>query len=142
MRQVGFPDALGEPEAVDLDAEPALQSLAVTDDLLDPVLGSKRHEDRLVVTRREEFDPAGVDLPSHPIDPVRGVVLQPVEQWPREMDRHRADLAVAEAVQQRGIDCVEVVAEDVIEVPHRLVEMEAKAEAEGFSHGHLAAGDD
>ena len=61
------------------------------------------------------------------------MLLQPLQQRPREMDRDREELPFGHAFQKREVNVPHVIGEDVVEVADRLMEMQAEREAKGHS---------
>ena len=112
-------------------------------DLLHPVGARQRGEDRLVEPREEELQPAVGREPAELVEVARLVGLEPLEQRAGKMEDGGKELALGEPLQQRAVDVLHVLAEDVVEVPDRLVEMETEDEPERVRRltrrGHRAA---
>ena len=60
-RQVGLPDALGEPRATRSPAERRLELVRHPDQLADPIALRQRGEDRLVPAPADDLDLAALD---------------------------------------------------------------------------------
>jgi hypothetical protein len=58
------------------------------------------------------------------------VGLEPFEQRAGEVEDGGKELALGEPLQQRAVNVLDVLGEDVVEIPHRLVEMETEDEPE------------
>ena len=133
-RQLGLPDPLGEPEPAGFHPEAALDRLVHPADLLHPVRPGQRGEHRLVEAGQEHLDlPVGGET-GQAIEIGGLVPLQPLEQRPREVQHDGEEVALAQPVEQRAIDVIDVLGEDVVEVADRLMQVQSEDEADRVGH--------
>ena len=132
--QLRLPHPLREPQAGRLDAETALQVCVHSPDLLQPVGAGQRRENRLVESREQQLQPAIGGEPADHVEPGRVVVLEPLEQRPRHVQRQREEAGGVGALDDGPIDVAHVIGHDVIEIPHRLMQVQAKDKAQWSGH--------
>jgi len=63
------------------------------------------------------------------------VGLQPLQQRTGQMEDHGEEAALIHLLEEGPVDFVEMLLEDGVEVPDRLVQMNAKDKADGIGHG-------
>src|SRR5690242_14351661 len=98
-----LPDALGEPRAEGPLAEDRVNAVGEGADLTDAIAPRDPHQNRLVVTAREELDLPAPDQVGEVADHVRAVTLQPVEQWPGEVETRLHFGMAIERRHERGV---------------------------------------
>ena len=128
--EIGLPDALGEPEAGGLDAEPRADGLPHPLDLLHPVAPGERGEHRFVEAAEEDFHLSVGGEPAQPVEVCGLVSLEPLEEGAGQVQNDREEPAIGEGVEQRPVDVLDVLREDVVEVADRLVEVKPEGEAD------------
>ena len=84
------------------------------------------------MARQQHLDAAVCGEGAEPIEVGWLVVLQPLEQRPGEVQDHREEVSPRKPVEQGPVDVLDVLREDVIEVAHRLVEVQTEDEADGI----------
>ncbi len=62
------------------------------------------------------------------------MVLEPFEQRPRYMQRQREEAGGGGALDDGPIDVAHVIGHDVVEIPHRLMQVQAKDKSQGCGH--------
>src|SRR5882762_2728890 len=120
---------VGEPQAGRLDAEAAPDRLPHPADLVEPISPRKRRQHRLVESRQQQLDLAVRRQATDRVEVGGGVRLEPLEQRPRDVQREGQEPLRGEPLDQRQVHVPQVVLEDVVEVPYRLVEVHPEDEA-------------
>ena len=107
-------------------------------DLLDAVGAEQRGEHGLVEAGEQNLDLAVGGQRTQAVEIGRLVLLQPLEERAGEVEHDGQKPAARQPVEQGPVDVLHVLGEDVVEVAHRLVQMQAEDEADG---GHESAED-
>src|SRR6266571_1764244 len=126
--QIGLPHPLGEPQAGRLDAEAAPDRFTHPADLLESIRTHQRREHRLVESRQQQLDVPVRRQATDRIEVGASVRLEPFEQRSRDVQRERQEPLCGEPLHEGEVHVSQVVFEDVVEVPHRLVEVHAEHE--------------
>src|SRR2546425_5793749 len=124
--QLRLPHSLRKPQAGRLHTEAPLQELAHSADLLEPIGAGERREDRLVESREQQLQPAFGGKPANHVEPRRVVLFQPLEQRTRDVQREREKPGGGGSLDNRPIDVAHMVGHDVVEIPHGLMQVQAK----------------
>ena len=62
------------------------------------------------------------------------MLLQPFEQWARDMQRKREESGSGGTLDDRPVYIAHMIGHDVIEIPHRLMQVQAEHKTEGSFH--------
>ncbi len=136
-RQIGIPDALGQPHALRPCPEVPLAEHGHHLELTDRVMIGEHREDGLVEAAAQDLDLSPLDQRAEALE-VRGpVLLDPLEQRTREVQADLHRLEPLDQIRDRPIAALVGVREDVLEVADGLVIVEDEEERPG---GHDAAG--
>ncbi len=139
-RNIGHPYPLGKPHTARLCAEPARQFLLHPLYLLHPVGPEQRRKDGFGPPGCEELDASVRGESAQPVEIAGRVPLQPLDERTGHMKRDREQAAPLQQVQQGLIHLDHVLLQHVVEVPHRLVEMETEKESRWWRRlVHVAA---
>jgi hypothetical protein len=94
--------------------------------LLDTVLLQEGRKDRFIVSGQEKLQvPFGNQLP-HSIQVGDVVGFQPIQERSGQMEREGKQASLYGLLEERLVDLLKMLFEDVAEVPYRLVGVEAK----------------
>jgi len=129
-RQIGLPHPLGEPQPLGRHAEATFDRLAHPRHLLDPIGGQQGREHRLVEPREQELDVTLRRQAPDQVEVGRVMCFEPLEQRAREVQREREEAALRQPLDERPVDVPQMLLEHVVEVPHRLVQVDAEHEAD------------
>ena len=129
-RQIRLPHPLREPQPRRLDSEAALDRLAHPRHLLDPIGGDERREHRLVESGQQELDVTVRRQPPDHVEVARVVRFEPLEQRARDVQCEREKASLRQSLHERPVDVPQVIGEDVVEVPHRLMQVHSEHEAD------------
>ena len=141
-RQVGIPDALGEPDALRLLTEVAPAEALHEVDLAARVVVREHREQRFVEAAAEHLHLAAFGERVQIAQEGGTICLKPLEQRPAVVEGGLDPRELGEGVQEGAVAAVVGLGEDVIEVAHRLVIVNRKDESE-LGHGcvpHSSAG--
>ena len=133
-RQVGLPDALGEPRPVGPPPEDRLDLVGHPARLAEAVALGERGQDGLVQTATEDLDLAALDQRDQPVDEPGLLGAQPVEERPRVMEREADPRVAFQRRDHRLVGLSEDLGEDPAEVPDRLVVVDRERERDPRSH--------
>jgi hypothetical protein len=134
--ELGLPDPLGQPEPGRFDPEAAPESLLHPADLIQAIPARQRGEHGLVEPGQQELHPPVRGEAPESVHPRRCVHVEPLEQRTGNVEDDREEISRGQAVEQRGVHVVQVLLKNVVEVPHRLVQVQAENEAHG---GHAVS---
>ena len=62
------------------------------------------------------------------------MLFQPLEQRARDVECERQEAGSGRALDDRPVDVAHVIGHDVVEIPHRLMQVQAKDEPQGGGH--------
>jgi hypothetical protein len=133
LRQMRFPDPLGQPQPARPLAEILEEEVVHHPDLADPVLLGDDRQDGLVEPAAQELDlaSAGELLDEFPAGPF--VLLHIFPERPGKVEGEAEAGTFRQRLEQRPVAVVERRPEDVVEVPHRLVVVDREEKNE-FVH--------
>ena len=135
-RQVGFPHALGEPHPARAHAEVTLQELGEVLDLTDLVVVGEHRQDRLVKAPGQQLDLAARRERAEQIERPRRTVAEEFQERARAVHRQANRGERPRQLQKRLVRALDRVSHDVVEVPRRLVIVDAEQERHAwFTHG-------
>src|SRR5688572_17805719 len=129
-RELRFPHALGEPEAVDLGAEELREPRTMQLHLVDAVAARDRGQDRLVEAGGLQLDLAALDAGAHELDQVLRVLHPPLEQRSGDVQHVRDARMAGERLEQRPVGAGRRLLDHPAEVADRLVAVEVEDEAQ------------
>ena len=132
--QLRLPHPLREPQPAGVDAEATLQVFAHATDLFEPVGAGERREDRLVESSQQQLHAAIGGQPADHVEPCGVVLFQPLEQRTGDVQRQREEVGRGRALDDRPVDVAHVIGHDVVEIPDRLMQVQAEDESEGCGH--------
>ena len=127
--QLRLPHALRQPEPARFHSEAPFDRLAHPVDLLDPVEPGQRRQHGLVEPREQQLQAPVHGEPRDPVEQRGFVPFEPLEQRTRHVDGDGEEFPLREPLQERAVHVAHVLLEHVVEVAHRLVEMDAEGEA-------------
>ncbi len=139
--QVGLPDPLRQPCPTGPDSGDPLELIGHPLELANPVPFGQRGEDRLVVTAAEQLDPARADQRPDPLDELRLVPAQPVEERPRVVQGEADRRVPFDRLEHRPIGLLVDLADHPAEVADRLVVVDREGEGDPGRHAAQAAPD-
>src|SRR5207302_5418493 len=126
LGQRPLPGALGQPEPTRDRAETAVQPVREERDLAYRVTVRDYREDRLVEPAAEDLDLVGHDELREPVQERRLLFLKPLQQRTRVVQRQPDVRVPLQEIEERPVAALVGLAEDMAEVPHRLLVVNAK----------------
>ena len=129
-RQRGLPHPLGQPHAARANAELGLQERAQPLDLTPLVGVGQDGEDRLVESTGQQLDAAAGGELTEQVERRPGMRAQPLEQAARAVHGEPHFGAGAEPLEERPVGMLGGLGENAVEVPDRLVVVNAEAECQ------------
>ena len=134
LRQVRFPDPLGEPRAAWPAPERRLELVGHPDQLADPIAVRQRGEDRLVPAAAEDLDLVALREGGEAGDEIGPLRAQPVEQGAGVMEGDPDAGVALEGLDHRQVGVLVRLGDDPAEVADRLVVVEGQGQRDPASH--------
>ena len=129
--QLRLPHAFGEPQSRGLHPKATLEILAQATDLLEPVGPRQRGQDRLVEARQQHLEMPVGHVPADGVEPRRIVAFEPLEQRTGDVQGERKEPGSRGPLDEWPIHIAHVIRHHMIEVSHRLMQVEPKHKADG-----------
>ena len=126
LHEPWLPDALGEPETGGVHTKAPRQVLAHARDLLETVGLGQRGEYRLVKPGEQQLQLSIAHQPADHVEPGDVVFRQPFQQRAGHVERERKKPGSGRALDDGAIHVAHVIGHDVVEIPHRLMQVQAK----------------
>lgn len=124
--KIGLPDSLGEPQSHRRDAQPALDRFPHPRELLLTIEARERRKHGLVEAGRQDLDLSIHRQPADLVEIGGLVFLEPLEQRSRNVQHDREEFALPDALDERTIHVPHMLFEDVVEIAHRLMEVDTE----------------
>ncbi|OPZ07559.1 MAG: hypothetical protein BWZ10_02803 [candidate division BRC1 bacterium ADurb.BinA364] len=130
--QLRLPNTLGGPHALRLEARRVLDELREFSNLADAVFFGDRRQDRLIISARHDFQPAGLDEGAQPIEIVRMASHEKIGEASGVVNDDRNAWVRLQQIQEGLVGLFISPFEHVVEIAHWLMVVQRKYQGNAF----------